>query len=187
MKLSKKVEFELNFRGKYCQYSAALMGTFLFLRVLYYLGIAGLDDCSGSVLWMELIFPVFLAVCYIALLRGVQLNRPLVYGILGTAVCVLIIIWLFTSGTSVRTVVGLVWYLLAAAVLLGTVCGFIYNRLFLLVAFAVPLVLRFFADKILYQIAQLQIVSLMIDLSVLCALASLACLAPALIGRRNRK
>jgi len=184
MKLSKIVVYDLDFQTVWHQWSAALVGAFLFLRILLYLGIRSLADISGWQLWMELILPVIIGVGYIGLLRGVQLNRPLVYGILGAVFCVFMIACGFSSGNTFRALIGLVWYLLTAAALLATVTGFVSNRLIILVCFAAPCIFRIFADHIIGKLMHLQLASLIPDLAIVCALAGFACLAPALTGRK---
>ena len=184
MKLSKVVSYDLDFQGIWHQCSAALLGVFLFLRLVFYLGVRGLARCSGPLLWLELIIPVVIGAGYIALLRGMHLNRPLVYGILGALFCVLMMFNGFKTGSTFRCILGLVWYFLAAVVFLGTTAGYVSNRLILLAAFAIPVVFRFFADQFVSMVLQLKIVEMIPNLSILCALAGFACLAPALIGSR---
>lgn len=185
MKLKKTVIFDLDFQSGWVQWSAALMGLFFFLRVVYCLGFHGIADFDSGALWVELIFPLILGVGYIVLLRGFHLNMPVIYGIFGVLLCILMVVWKFQVGITWMDVLGLIWYAAAAVVLMATVMGYLGNRLILLAAFAVPVLFRFvFRDLGVYFLS-FRMVDFLPELSSLCGLASISCLAPGLMGRKT--
>lgn len=184
MKLKKAVDFSLDFHGKWAQWSAGLMGAFLFLRAVYYFAWVNISDCGSGELWLQLIVPMILGIGFIVLLWGVRLNMPVMYAGLGVAYCVLLIIWGVQSGSMARGIIGLVWYFLAAGVLMITVLGYLPNRLYLVLAFGLPVLFRFFVYDVKSYLLDLQLIVFLPELSVLCGLGALCCFVPCLKAQK---
>lgn len=185
MKLERMVHFRIDFRKPWAQYSAALMGVFIFLRAVYFFACLDMTDVMAGYLWLHLIIPLVIAIAYIVLLHGLHFNEPVVYGVVGAAVCVLMIIYNVQCGTPLWGVFAVIWYIVSVIVLLATVLGFLPNRLYLLIAFVVAVIFQYFSGGIMGYFLDLQIGLLSREGSNLFAVAAFACLAPALVGRKG--
>lgn len=179
MKLKQYLRFEVNFKSRWIETSAALMGISFFLRLFYYFAVTNLRDIAG----VELVFSLFcgLALCigYIVCLVCIRLNAPGLYGIFGAAFCLMLIILGFMSGDVLRIVLGTLWYFLAAIVLLTTVGGYLPGKLLAGIMFAIPFLVRFF----FYDYSKLSFVDWLKEVPILCIIAALGCFAMGLKPR----
>lgn len=187
MKLEQTVRFRMDFRKPWAQYSAALMGLFVFLRAVYFFGFLQMTDGPLDGLWLHVIIPLTVGILYIVLLRGVQLNIPVVYAGIGAVCCVLMIVLNLRHGASFWSVLSVIFYIAAALLMLVTVLGFLPNRLYMTAAFAAATLLQFLAGRVWSYVTGLQVAMLLRQLSDVFVPAALACLAPAMAGRRLTK
>lgn len=183
MKLERTMRFRVDFKKPWAQYSAALMGLFVFLRAVCFFACRNMAEVPSGELWLHLIIPLALGIAYIGLLRGAQLNVPVVYGGAGAAYCLLMIVYNLQYGASFGVILAVIWYILAALVLLATVLGFLPNRLYMTIAFAVAVALQLLTGRAGSYLTELQIGILLRESSNLFGTAAFACLAPALAGR----
>ena len=189
MQLKRLVEYRINFNKPWAQYSAALMGIFMFFRIIWFFTGATSDGLAKGELWLHMILPVFLGAVYIGLLRGVQLNYPIVYGVVGTLLCGLMIALNLQYAPGFLVYLTAIFYGLGALVLLATVFGFLTNRLYLLGAFAVLAVLQFFASGVGSYIANFsfsQVRMLLREASNMFGAASISVFAASLVGKKKR-
>ena len=188
MQLKRLVEYRINFDKPWAQYSAALMGIFIFLRTIWYFAGAASTELAKGELWLHMILPVFLGVVYIGLLRGVQLNYPIVYGVVGTLFCGLMISLNLQYAAGFLVFLTAIFYCLGALVLLATVLGFLTNRLYLLGTFAVLAVMQYFVSDVGNYIVHFsfsQVTMLLREASNLFGAASISVFAASLVGKKR--
>lgn len=171
MKLKQYIRYQMNFRGRWLMPSKLLMGLSFFLRIVYYFGLTSFADHSfGEVLfWMVL--PLLTCGAYIVVMSSLKLSNPGIYGILGAAMCLLLIIWSFSTGDALRIVLSILCYLIAGVVLLATSMGYLPGKLLSSVMFAVLL-----ACRVLFYRSGLGLFDWFLEVSVLTMLASIFCL-----------
>ena len=172
MKLKQYIRYEMNFEGNFPAICIGFMGVSFFLRILYYFGFVNLQDIRGGELIFSLILPLLLCGAFIVLFRVAKWNAPGIFAILGSVLCLLLIIWSFSTGNLLRTFLSILMYIIAAAVLLATAGGFLPGKLPATVVFAVILIFRFF----LYSLDQSGIGAYAIEGSSLCLIISLLAL-----------
>lgn len=189
MQLTRFVQYRVDFKKPWAQYSAVLMGIFIFFRAVWYFAGAAPSGVAKGELWLHMILPLVLGTVYIVLLRGVQLNQPIVYGIIGTVFCSLMMALNFQYPLGFLVILTVLFYGLAALVLLATVLGFLTNRLYLLGIFAVLTVLQYFVSGVGGYLANISLSNaamLLREASNLFVAASFSVFAASLVGRKNR-
>ena len=118
-----------------------------------------------------MILPLLTCGAYIVVMSSMKLNAPPVYGVIGAVMCLLLLIWSFSCGDALRTVLSVLIYLVAGAVLVLTSLGFLPGKLLSSVLFAVPL-----ACRLLFYRNGIALFDWCLEISVLTMLASLFCL-----------
>lgn len=183
MNLKQYARYQIHFRGKWFMPCVLLMGLSFFTRIVYYFGLTNLNDCGFGELLFSMALPILVSGAYIVLLSALKWNAPGIYGILGAILCVLLVIWSFSSGNALRIVLSLLVYLAAGGILIATVGGFLPGRLLSSALFLVPLVCRFF----FCDLGKLGIFEWVLELSVLFMLASLFALTRSLKEPKHKK
>ena len=143
MKLKQLIRYEMCFEGKWPDFCAAFMGVSFFLRILYYFGFLNLNDISGGEIFVSLILPLLLCCVFIVIFRLIKWNAPGIYAILGSAFCLLMLIWNFSSGDILRILLGTFMYIIAAVALLAAAGGYLPSKLIATVIFGAIAVFRF--------------------------------------------
>lgn len=115
-----KMDFDL----RWTKVSAGFMAVSIFLLAVYYLGFCNLQDIGFGEELLNFWFPLVLGFVYIAMLQMLRINSPGIYAIMGVAFCVMLICSLFAAGSVVRIVIGIIWYIICAGVLLLAAGGF---------------------------------------------------------------
>lgn len=171
MTLKQYTRYQMNFRGKWLMPSKVLMGLSFFLRIVYYFGLTSFAEHTfGEVLfWM--ILPLLACGAFIVVMSSLKLNVPAVYAAIAAVMCLLVMIWNFSSGDAGRIVLSVLCYLSAAVVLVSTSMGYLPGKLLASLLIAVPLACRilFFRDGI-------ALIDWCLEVSVLTMLASLFCM-----------
>ena len=182
MNLKQYTRFQMNFSGQWITACAALMGISFFLRIVYYFGLTNLSDIGIGEIVLEMVMGILICGLFLFLLSAVRLNAPGLYGILGAGYCLVLIVGLFLNGGWVHILLGTVWYLLAAPVLLATVGGYLPGKLLSAAMFAVAWIVRFYC----FDLGQLGLFAWVLEMSTLCAIAGLMCLPMSLIPAKSR-
>ena len=121
--------------------AAVLAGVFFFLRAVWYFGFVNLRDCGTWELIGRMILPMVLTGALMILLRGVKLKWGVVYGGIGLAICVFLLIWCFDlSGVSL--VLNFILLLLGDLCLAAECLGVLGSRWYALGACLGALVCR---------------------------------------------
>ena len=172
MQLKQYLLYQMDFKGKWAQPAAILMGLSFFLRIVCYFGLRFLSDWTFFDVIFQIFLPLLLSGTYVVLIRAIRLNAPGVYGLIGAGLCILTFLWSFSSGSVLYILLCLVYYLAAGVVLLGTSGGYLPGKLLSSALFAIPVIIRLFG----LDVFTLKIDGLFLELSVLLQLASLFCL-----------
>lgn len=172
MKLKQYTRYQINFNSKWTSVCGVLMGISFFLRLIYYFGLTNIYDVGFVEILTTMILGTALCLAYLITLSVMRLNAPGVYGILGAVHCFLLVMGTFSSGDAVRIVLAVLWYALAAGVLLMTVGGYLPGRLLSSLMFIIPALVRFFA----FDLGHVGLLQWVREFGVLFALVGLACL-----------
>ncbi len=172
MQLKQYLQYQMDFKGKWAQPAAILMGLSFFLRIVCFFGLRFLSDWTFFDVLFQIFLPLLLSGAYVVLIRAIRLNAPGLYGLIGAGLCILTFLWSFFSGSVLYIILCLVYYCAAGVVLLGTSGGYLPGKLLSSVLFAIPVVIRLFSLDVL----TLKIDGLFLELSVLLQMASLFCL-----------
>lgn len=136
MKFERVCRFRMNMSGYGVAVSGLFMGVYFFLHVLYYFGFGDVVSMDKNALWMNIILPLGVSGLFFALLRGVQINVPVIYAVLGLFLCGLMV---FSEGASA---LDIIWLVIALAALFVVFFGYITIRSIACVVFLVPFLLR---------------------------------------------
>ena len=182
MELKQYLRYQIDFNGKWAQPAALLMGLAFFLRLVYYLCLVSLHDCGFGEILFSMLLPLLLTCGYIILLRVLKTNAPGIYGIIGAALCLLLLINSFWCGDPLRIVLSILIYLSAGLILLATAGGYLPGKLLSSVLFVLPLICRL----LFYSLGKLGIIPWFLEASTLFILASLFCLTRTFTETKKR-
>lgn len=152
--------------------TTALMGLSFFLRAAYYFGFTRPEEAGIFELLMMLILPMVLEIGFMVMLRGLKLNLPGIFGIMGAVFCALLMIQSFCVGGVLRIILAIVGYLACGAALVGVGWGILSKSLGVTVlgmTFAVRLLAFDLKDLL-----GLHLVVFMREAAGLCAILALA-------------
>lgn len=172
MQLKQYVRYEMLFSGKRANICMGSIGISFFLRALYYFGIVNLQDIGGGEVFLSLILPLFVFSIFIVLFRVIKWNAPGIYAIVGCVICLLLMIWNFSTGDFLRIFLSVLVYLLASVLLLATAGGYLPIKAPATIVFAAILLFR----VLLYSKGQGGISQLVIEFSSVFAILSLLAL-----------
>ena len=172
MKLKQYTRYQMDFQSNWTSSCGILMGFSFFVRLIYYFGLTNIYDMGIVEILFTMILGTALCLGYLITLSVMRLNAPGIYGILGAIHCLLLIFGSFITGDVLRIVLAVLWYALAAGILLMTVGGYLPGRLLAMLMFAVPTLVRVF----FYDLGRLSILQWVREFGILLALIGLACL-----------
>ncbi len=182
MQLKQYVQYQMDFGGKWVKVCASFMGFSFFLRFVYYFGFTNLKDVGFIEILSSMLCSIALTGAFVFLLSWIHLNAPGLYGILGSIGCALLIFGSFSSGSALRIVLALIWYIPAAVILVATVGGFLPGRVLASFMFIFPAVVRL----LFWDIGHLNLWQWAGELAALCLLAGLGCLPMSLREVRTK-
>lgn len=179
-KIYERYQMEMN--GKWARFCGVMMSVSFFLRIVYYFGLKNLRDIPGSEIFATMILGLLLCAGFVVVLNYLRLNAPGIYGILGAAHCLLLIIGNFSSGSGMRIVLSIIWYLLCALVLLATIAGYLPGRLLSAGMFFMAALVRLLA----YDLGKIGLLRCVTEAAVLCAILGIAAIPLALKPIKNK-
>lgn len=182
MQLKQYVHYQMDFSGKCVKICAAFMGFSFFLRFVYYFGFTNLKDVGFIEILSSMLCSIALTGAFVFLLSWIRLNAPGLYGILGSVGCALLIFGSFFSGSVLRIVLAVIWYIPAAVILVATVGGFLPGRILASFMFIFPAVVRL----LFWDIGHLNVWQWAGELAALCLLAGLGWLPMSLQEVRTK-
>jgi hypothetical protein len=154
------------------------MGLSFFLRVAYYFGFTRLEQTGGFELAMLMIVPMVLEIGFMVMIRGLKLNLPGIYGIMGAVFCAILIVQSFCVGGVLRIVLSFIGYLACGAALVGVGWGLLSKSLGVCVL-GLTFVVRLLAFDLKYLL-KLRLIVFMREAAGLCVILALAFLCAGL-------
>lgn len=176
--------YQINFDSKWIQWSGALMGAALFLRMLYFFVLSQLSAHTVAQWICLLLLPALVQVGWIVLVRIVKLKASGVFGILGAVTCILLMIQAFLLGSALQMILAALFYLLSAGLVLMITGGFFPYKYFGMLAFALIGILRF----VLFDLSLIrsgEITDVILAIPALCMVAAIACFFGGITGVKN--
>jgi len=167
--------YRMDFDGRRHFWSAALMGCAFFLRAVYYFGFTRPETVGAWNLMIFLIAPMVLEAAFMVLMRGIRYNAPGVYGVMGAAYCLLLMLQSLQSGSVVRIILGIIAYLVCGAALIAAT-GSLLSKGVAVTALFMTLAVRFLFFDLSGYIFSLRIVAFIREAAALCGLLSLGAL-----------
>lgn len=168
--------YRMDLDGKSISAAGVFLGAALFFRVVYYFGFDHFFGAGIGEILLKLIFPGVLELAAIVLLRGVRLNAPGVYGILGALECILLIIDSFGHGSVLRVVLAVAAYLICGGLIFATSAGWLSKEI-AVCAVALTVIVRLLAFDIPAMMETFQPVAMLPDLAWLCVVLGLGFLS----------
>ena len=101
---------KMDFSSRYIHFSALLMGLSFFFRCLYYLGLNDIGSFGKGEVFLFLALPLLLCGTYIAMTAVIKINIPLIYCSLGVLICVMVILWSFSTASVARILLSILCY-----------------------------------------------------------------------------
>ncbi len=183
MKLKQYVRYEMNMQSKWAGVCTGCMGLSFFLRVLYFFGLVNLSDVGAGVIFLDLILPLLFCAGYLIVFSVMKLNAPGIYAIAGSIFCLLLMLWNFSGGDVLRSILSVVLYILAAVVLLATAGGYLPGKLPSTLIFSVLLIARL----LMYSLNQTGLGEYILEFSAVCILVSMTVLTRCFKPRTRTK
>jgi hypothetical protein len=162
------------------------MGVAFFLRMAYYFGFTRPEEAGAWSLIVFLFLPALLEAGYMVTVRGLKMNMLKVYGIMGAACCLLLMLQAFTAGGVLRIIFAIPAYLLCGAAVFGVCWGYLHKSLGVTVL-AVVFGLRLFVFDVIDYILKLRFIPFIREAAGLCVLLALMCLLVGLQDKRRRR
>lgn len=172
MDIKQYVRNQMHIKGRWSRASLIFMGSAFFCRMVYYFGLIDLGACGAAQWIFRAVLPVLLCAAYLTLLGVMKMNAPGIYGILGASLCLALLISCFFAGGILRIMLGIIFYLASALLLLAAVGGFLPYRFPAPLVIGSVLVLRI----LFFDIGLHGLVPWVLELSELSILAALFCL-----------
>lgn len=176
MNLKTYNQYQMDMKGRWIHFCGVMMSCSFFLRIVYYFGLKNLRDIPGSEIFATMIAGLVLCAGFVVVLNYLRLNAPGIYGILGCAHCLLLIIGNFSGGSVGRIILSVIWYVLCALVLLATIAGYLPGRLLSAGMFFLTALVRLFA----YDLGKIDLLRWVTEGAVLCVILALAAIPMAL-------
>lgn len=171
MKLKQYKQYQMNFKSKWIQPSAMLMGVSFFLRIFYYFGFRFVSDWSFWDVLFQIALPLAFAGAFTVILWTVKRNAPGLYALIGGSFCILTFIWSLYTGNFLYILLCLVYYPATAIILTATAGGYLPGKLLSSIMLLLPVVVRLLTLKPFV----LGIDGVCLELSVIFMLGSLFC------------
>lgn len=141
MQLKEIVRYRLDLRSGALTASAFFAGLSIFCIALYYVVFGDLSALGAGKLIGSVILPLIWLIAFAVLLKGVGLNIPFVYGVMGALWCIFMVFW---GGTILGSVFGAIVYILCGAALVATTMGLIPGKYYLAAVFGLLALLQLF-------------------------------------------
>jgi hypothetical protein len=180
MNLTKSARCHIRMQSRWAGASAVCMGISVFIRTVYYFGLINLRDLSGFAVVMEVILPMVVAAGYLIMIKGLQLNSPILFGgLIGLYAAN----YLTLMNTNVTGIIGGVLLIITAAVFIITGLGYIPNRIWVIASATILALFRFLVIDLfgyILPLNELRPVAYLPEASNLFGFWAVALMAPAL-------
>lgn len=180
----KRERYHVDMESKGTFACTALMGISLFLRVMYYFGFTRTETVGFGEILLWLVLPLLLEISFIILLRGFQLDAPGLYGMLGAACCLILMLQSMGYDSLLRMIMGIIIYVICGGILIGVTAGYLSSQIGVTLFFVTGAI-RILLDVKPY-ILEFHPVQLMIEAAGVCVVLALGCLAAGLKSRKAK-
>ena len=171
MEMKRYRRFRMDFGGFWLNAHCILCGFAFFLRIAYYFMFVNPTLCSSSEVIFSMILPLLLCGASMVVLKYFKLNAPGTEAIIGALMCICLLIGTFFGGGVLEIILGVLLYLAAAVLLIGTLGGYVPTRQFVLLLLGL-----IFALRVLFFRPGWSLLGWILELSDLFILASLIAL-----------
>lgn len=168
MEMKRYRRFRMDFGSIWLNTHCILCGFAFFLRIAYYFMFVNPTLCPTSEVIFSMILPLLLCGASMVVLKYFKLNAPGTVAIIDALKCICLLIGTFFGGSVIQIILGVILYLAAAVLLIGTVGGYVPTRQFVVILFFLIFVLR-----ILFFRPGFSLLGWILELSDLSMLASL--------------
>ncbi len=180
MNLVKSARCHIRMQSRWASASAVCMGISVFIRTVYYFGLVNLRDLNAFEIAMDVIFPMVIAAGYLVMIKGLQINSPILFG--GLIGLYAVNYLLLMNATAAGMTVG-VLLVVSALLFIVTGLGFIPFRIPIVAASVVLVLFRFYVVDVngyILPLAEFHPVAYLPDASNLFGILAVALMAPAL-------
>ena len=167
MKFKRFVNYKLDYEQPWLDVSAFFAGVAFLCIVLRYYVFTGFEKPTGGEFVFHVVLPLFLLGVYMVSLRAFRLKAPEFFAVLSCLYCLMSVVWSFDTGNVLLIVFAFVWQVLAGAILMVTVAGYLNVRWYSVGAFAVPVLFKLFSVNWGSYLNPLDLKGLLPDLTVL--------------------
>lgn len=165
--------------------SSAFMGGAFFLRVAYYFGFTRPESAGFWNLLIFLILPALLECGYMVMVRGLRLDLPGVYGIMGAIYFILMLLQSFQVGSVLRIILSIPAYLCCAAAIVGTGWGMLSKSLVNAVL-VLTFVVRVLAFDLTGYILRFRVIPFIREAAALCGIIGMICFITGLKDKKHK-
>lgn len=152
---------KMDFASKYLHLSSIVMGLSIFLRCVFFTGLNELSAFDGKSLFVWLYLPLAVCGIYIVMTAIVQVNIPVVYCSLGVLICLVSMLWSFSTGNLLRILLSILCYGGTAALLVCIFFGLLRDYRLVATFLGVCMILR----VLLFEKMASELPNLVFDLS----------------------
>lgn len=184
MAKTNSIQYRMRCDGKYHLSMTAFMGCAFFLRAAYYFGFTRPEQAPLWDLILFLIIPMVMETAFMVMVRGLKLNLPKVYGIMGAVYCLLLMVQAIMLGGVLRIVLASIGYAFCAAALVCVGWSILKKSIGVLVLLATFAVRVLVFD--LSLIRNLQLIALMRECAGLCVILALVFFCAGLKERKRK-
>ena len=180
MQLRRYHRYVMDFENKWTNASVLCMAGALFALAVYYFGLRGLISVGFLEAVFCLFLPMVLMAAYIVLIHFMKRNAPGLYAIIGLLLCIFLFFGLFSSGSFLRIILGVIWYPLCALTLVACAGGYLPKKQPAVFVFPIAIFFR----VIVFGIGRIGLFGWAGEISACLTLAALACL---MMGFESKK
>lgn len=167
------VVYKLRFDSKWLVWSAVMMGIAFFAQAFDFIGLRLMQGISTAHMILYMILPMLLEAAWCVLIRGNYEDRAKIGGIIGAALCLLLLVQAVICGKIVLIIFGIASCLIAGAILVLVTWGFIPHRHFGFLVLAALVALRVILFGIVDAVFSLNWAAILAELPAVCSFASM--------------
>lgn len=184
--MSKRLSCSIDMGGKHMGKVPMLMGLAFYLQIVYHFGFTRLEQMGVGNMILMLILPGLLELAFVVMMRGIRYNNPMVYGAMGMAYCLILMIQSFSGGSVLRIVLAIIIYLACMGLIAVAVLK-ILNKWFAVGALLAAAAGRFFIFDLVPYVLKFKLIKMIPEAAAICALIALAIMFNHLEIKASRK
>ncbi len=185
MNWKQSVRCQMQMDSHWIQTSVVFMGLCVFLKAVYYLGLINIKDLTSFQLTTQLILPVTVASVYLILIKGLNMNSPILLGVLSSLYAVDYLLAM-DKGETVSAILMAV----NAALFLATIFGYLPDTTPVVIASVISVLYRVVVVDVFGYIlpfSEWKIIPYLPLLANMFAVIAVGLLAPAVQLTQRRK